>query len=224
MVHRNYAITSDMIVRMKDWVKWHKHYDTDDSPLNQRLVLVQDAIRQCLPKNPRIYTIIDICAGDGRDLMEVLDTYKYKDSIQGCLIELDPRLASEAYERTQTTKMPNNLKVIRGDASQTYAYKDTLPADLILVCGVFGNINDNDVVKTIQNLPKFCKQSTQVIWTCNRRAPDRTKVIRNVFRDNGFDETNFASTNDSTYSVGVHTFNTSTPDMGENVTMFSFIR
>ncbi|MDN5274961.1 MAG: hypothetical protein JWP06_862 [Candidatus Saccharibacteria bacterium] len=211
---------------MKDWVKWHTHYDATDSSLKQRLALVQDAIRQSLPEKPATegYTILDICAGDGRDLIEVLETYKYKDSIRGCAIELDSQLANEAKDRARIARLPDNLKIIQGDASSTNTYKDNIPADLVLVCGVFGNISDDDVIKTVQNLPKFCTQGTRVIWTRNRRAPDHTHMIRALFRDNGFDETGFLSTDDGAYGVGVHTFNTSTPDIGDDVTMFSFIR
>jgi SAM-dependent methyltransferase len=210
---------------MKDWQKWHEHYNITESPLSQRLSLVQSAIRQCLPENPvPNYTILDICAGNGRDLLDVLDTYEYKNSLRGCLIELDPRLAEEMQEHAQAANMPRSLKIIQGDASQTYAYSDSIPADLILVCGVFGNISDIDVVKTIQNLPKLCKEGTRVIWTRHRRAPDRTNIIRALFRENGFSEVVFTSTNDSAYGIGVHTFNSSAPSIGENATMFNFIK
>lgn len=209
---------------MKDWVKWHKHYDTADSSLNQRLALVQSAIRQCLPQQRNAYTILDICAGDGRDLIEVLSNYEHKDSLRGVLVELDPQLVNEMQMRAKTANIPPDLKIIQEDASQTHTYKDNIPADLILLCGVFGNISDDDVAKTIQTLPQLCKPGTRVIWTRHRRSPDRTNNIRNLFRDNGFDETDFVSTNDSAYGVGVHTFNASAPDISDDVTMFRFIK
>lgn len=209
---------------MKDWVEWHKHYDTADSSLNQRLVLVQSAIRQCLPQQRDVYTILDICAGDGRDLIEVLSNYEHKDSLRGVLVELDSQLVNEMQVRAQTANIPPSLNIIQDDASQTHTYKDSIPADLILLCGVFGNISNDDIAKTIQNLPKFCKRGTRVIWTLNRRAPDRTDEIRDLFHANGFDEANFVSTNDATYGVGVHTFTAPTPAMGDNVTMFSFLK
>jgi ubiquinone/menaquinone biosynthesis C-methylase UbiE len=214
-----------MITDMKDWLSWHKHYDTAESPLNQRLALVQNAIRECLPDEPTTpYTILDICAGDGRDLIEVLDTYEHKEFLRGCLIELDPRLAKEAQERAQVAQLPSGLKIIQGDASQTYAYKTNIPADLILICGVFGNISDDDVTSTIQSLPKFCKRGTRVIWTRNRRAPDRTTATRNLLQENGFDEIEFASTDDGSYGVGMSAFTSSPPDIGGNVTMFRFVK
>jgi ubiquinone/menaquinone biosynthesis C-methylase UbiE len=214
-----------MIADMKDWLSWHKHYDTTESPLNQRLVLVQDAIRECLPDEPTaLYTILDICAGDGRDLIEVLDTYEHKEFLRGRLIELDPRLAKEAQERAQVAQLPSGLKIIQGDASQTYAYKADIPADLILICGVFGNISDDDVARTIQSLPKFCKHGTRVIWTRNRRAPDRTAATRSLLQENGFDEIKFASTDDDSYGVGMSTFTSSPPNIGDNVTMFRFVK
>ncbi|HSW91655.1 MAG TPA: class I SAM-dependent methyltransferase [Candidatus Saccharimonadales bacterium] len=210
---------------MKDWVSWHKHYDAEESPLNQRLALVQQAIRECLPdKLTAPYTILDICAGDGRDLIEVLGAYEHKEFLRGRLIELDPRLASEAQERATVAQLPSSVKIIQGDASLTHAYKADIPADLILICGVFGNISDDDVARTIQNLPKFCKRGTRVIWTRNRRAPDRTGVIRSLLVENGFDETEFTSTDDDSYGIGVSAFTSSPPAMGDNVTMFRFVK
>jgi ubiquinone/menaquinone biosynthesis C-methylase UbiE len=214
-----------MIADMKDWLSWHKHYDAAESPLNQRLALVQQAIRECLPDGLAApYTILDICAGDGRDLIEVLGIYEHKEFLRGRLIELDPRLVSEAQERATAAQLPSSVKIIQGDASQTHAYRSDIPADLILICGVFGNISDDDVAVTIQNLSKFCKQGTRVIWTRNRRTPDRTGVTRSLLIENGFDEIEFTSTDDDSYGVGVTAFTSAPPDIGDNVIMFRFVK
>ena len=39
------------------------------------------------------------------------------------------------------------------------------PADLLLVCGVFGNISDGDIEHTIGVLPTLCSPGAWVIWT-----------------------------------------------------------
>jgi hypothetical protein len=49
----------------------------------------------------------------------------------------------------------SQIEVVTGDASLTDAYAGTVPADLVLVCGVFGNIPDDDVHCTIGALPQF---------------------------------------------------------------------
>src|SRR2546429_389313 len=56
-----------------DWSEWHRAYDEPGSNLSQRLRIVQARIREVLdaaPPGP--ITAVSICAGQGRDLLEVL--------------------------------------------------------------------------------------------------------------------------------------------------------
>jgi len=55
-----------------DWVEWHAGYDDDGSRLAHRLRIVQGLVRtalDALPAGPA--TAISMCAGQGRDLIEV---------------------------------------------------------------------------------------------------------------------------------------------------------
>jgi hypothetical protein len=83
---------------------------------------------------------------------------------------------------------------VTGDASVTDAYAGAVPVDLVLVCGVFGNIPDDDVHRTIEALPEFCARDATVIWTRHRGPPDLTPTIREWFADAGFVELGFEST------------------------------
>jgi hypothetical protein len=38
----------------------------------------------------------------------------------------------------------------------------------VLVCGVYGNIPEADVHRTIETLPQFCARNATVIWTRHR--------------------------------------------------------
>src|SRR6266511_1793903 len=61
-------------------------------------------------------------------------------------------------------------------------------------CGVFGNIPDDDVHRTIDALPQFCARDATVIWTRHRGPPDLTPTIRGWFAGTGFVELGFEST------------------------------
>ena len=55
------------------WVRWHEAYQDPGSAQFRRLVLVQSEIRQALdaaPPGP--IRVLSLCAGNGRDLLEVL--------------------------------------------------------------------------------------------------------------------------------------------------------
>src|SRR5262245_23297137 len=56
-----------------DWHEWHRAYDAPDSPLSQRLAVVQQYIRMVLDNAPPgPVRVVSMCAGEGRDLLGVL--------------------------------------------------------------------------------------------------------------------------------------------------------
>jgi len=48
------------------------------------------------------------------------------------------------------------VEVLGADAGTTSSYRAAVPADLVLVCGVFGNVTDADMMRTIDLLPTLC--------------------------------------------------------------------
>jgi hypothetical protein len=56
-----------------DWQAWHEKYDDPASSLARRLRVVQARIREALDACPpgRV-RVVSLCAGQGRDLLEVL--------------------------------------------------------------------------------------------------------------------------------------------------------
>jgi hypothetical protein len=81
-----------------------------------------------------------------------------------------------------------------------------VPADLVLACGVLGNISDRDARSTIDALPMLCASAATVIWTRHRRPPDLTPRIRSWLAEAGFDEVAFTPIAGGVASVGVHRF------------------
>ena len=79
-----------------------------------------------------------------------------------------------------------------------------VPADLVIACGVFGNISDRDVEATVRAMPSLCSQGGTVIWTRHRYAPDLTPAIRRWFAEVGFAEQAFTSPGVDSFAVGVH--------------------
>lgn len=61
------------------------------------------------------------------------------------MVELDTRNAALAEERAQAAGL-HQVDVVTADASLTDHYRGMVPADLVLVCGVFGNITDGMAV------------------------------------------------------------------------------
>ena len=206
----------------RDWVAWHEPYDDPESSLHQRLRLVQRRIRDAMDAlAPGPVRVLSMCAGQGRDLLGVLATHPRRADVQARLVELDPRNAEAA--RQSAAQFPN-VRVTTGDAASTGAYADVVPVDLALVCGVFGNIPDADIRRTIAELPHLCGPGATVIWTRHRQPPDLTPAIRSWFAEAGFTETAFEGGQDTWIGVGTHRFGGSPLPYRENLHLFQFDR
>lgn len=200
-----------------DWHEWHRAYEDPASPLAQRLVLVQQCIREALDASPpgRL-RIISMCAGQARDVAGVLDHARAAD-IRGTVVELDPDLAADARDG-----LPETIEVVVADAGLADMYEHSVPAQVVLVCGVFGNISDDDIRHTIDCLPMLCARGAHVVWTRHRRAPDATKWIRRYFAEHGFEECAFAAPDNEFVSVGMHRFTGEPQPFRPHVRLFSF--
>jgi S-DNA-T family DNA segregation ATPase FtsK/SpoIIIE len=98
-----------------------------------------------------------------------------------------------------------------------------VPADLVLACGVFGNVTDADIVRTIDALPSLCARGATVIWTRHRRPPDATVAIRAELAAAGFEEVEFAAPDGFRFAVGVHRLVVAPPPFRRDVEMFDFV-
>ena len=204
----------------KNWVDWHAAYDEPDSPLYRRLAEVQRRIRDALDEAaPGPIKVISMCAGQGRDLLGVLADHPRRADVTARLVELDPenvRLAKAAAAGLDVT-------VIAGDAGLSTGYAGAVPADIALVCGVFGNISDGDIKQTIGWLPRLCRQGATVIWTRHHEAPDLTPTVRKWFAEAGFAEIAWYTDDDSWISVGAHRFTGEPQAFEPGVRLFEFV-
>jgi hypothetical protein len=206
---------------VSEWVRWHESYE-EGGPLALRLGVVQDMIRSALDASaPGPIRVVSMCAGDGRDLLGVLEKHPRCLDVRARLVELDPELATRG--RTRAAEIGLGIEVVNGDASTTNAYAGAVPADIVLVCGVFGNITDDDVQCTIKSLPALCAPGATVIWTRGTFAPDLTPLVREWFTANGFSELAFVAIPETTAAVGAHRLAAAPQPFVPDVSLFTFL-
>lgn len=206
---------------MRDWRAWHQEYDDPSSPLSQRLQVVQAEVRRFLataPPGP--VRVLSACSGLGLDLVGALDGHPRRVEVTGRLVELDSGLAARSAALIAAAGLIG-LEVVCGDAGVTQAYQGVAPADLLLLCGVFGNISDDDVRTTVHNASRLCATGAMVVWTRHRRAPDLTAAIRGWWVEAGFEEVEFTSPGPESTSVGVCRL-TREPEPFAQMRLFSF--
>jgi hypothetical protein len=200
---------------VKNWVEWHDAYDDPTSGLTRRLAHVRRRVLAALRDAPAgEIRLISMCAGQGLDVFGALAEFSRAADVVGRLVELDPANVAAAREHAGP-----NIEVVEGDASVTSAY---YPADVVLACGVFGNVPDEDVRRTVTLLPMLCRPNATVVWTRHHEAPDLTPAIREWFGEAGFEELGFDTEPGYPYSVGTNRL-VAEPLPFQDTKMFDFI-
>jgi len=147
-------------------------------------------------------SLVSLCAGQGHDVIGVLPRHPRRDDVRAVLVEADERNAGLA-RRAAAEQGLAQVKVRQADASLVTGFADALPADVLLLCGIFGNVTDDDIKRTVQAASALCRPGATVIWTRHRRPPDLTSQVRTWFADSGFEEIAFdALETDGLMSVG----------------------
>jgi hypothetical protein len=198
---------------VRDWVAWHDGYDDPASALATRLGLVQGHLAEALTSAPAgPIRLLSLCAGQGRDVLGVLPGHARRDDVTAVLVEADGRNAAAARRLATDAGIAEAVDIREADAGLVATFADALPADVLLLCGIFGNVSDADIRRTATAAAAMCTQSGTVIWTRHRREPDLTPALRSWFTDAGFDEIAFeAATTETLTGVGVGRLRATSP-------------
>lgn len=186
---------------MRDWVEWHEGYDDPSSALARRLVVVKRCLQTALDGIGPSATILSLCSGDGRDVIEVLQDRPERVG-RAVLVELDSHIAKRA-ARAATNAGLDEVEVRNRDAGALDSFADVVPVNVLMLCGIFGNIEHASVRNVIECASKLVRAGGWVIWTRGGSAPDRRSEIRSWFVDAGFEEIAFAGAPEP-YGVGLN--------------------
>jgi len=168
------------------------------------LALVQEQLGVALDRMPAgPIRALSLCAGQGRDLIGALAGHERREDVKAHLIELDEHNVEIARRAARLAGL-EEVEVVAGDASSTDACAGAVPANLVLVCGLFGNISPADIQRTIGGLPQLCADDAMIIWTRHCGPPDLTPTIRRWFSDRAFQELTFERDTTGSFAVGTH--------------------
>ena len=188
----------------RDWAEWHRPYDDPASLLSGRLRRVQAHFKALLDRQPPgPVQVISLCAGQGRDVIGVLAGHPRRDSVRARLVELDPRNVEHA-RRAAAAAGLDAVEVLAADAGLADSCAGAVPAQIVVACGIFGNITDVDISATVAALPGLCAPGAGVIWTRHTRPPDRTPAIRSWFSAAGFAEESYEAPEATRQGIGRH--------------------
>lgn len=175
---------------MRDYERWHEAYEDPGSSLSWRLRIVQEHIIAALDRYPGPVRVLSSCAGDGRDILGVLAQRRDADRVSVTLLELHPRIAQRAREAAAAVSARVEVRTV--DAGTTDAYVGAVPADLVLMVGIFGNISDEDLQRTIAATPELCRPGSTLLWSRGCDHGDRNDLVRAGFLAAGFAELDYS--------------------------------
>lgn len=212
----------------RDWHAWHEEYADPASSLSRRLEVVRTQLRALLAAADGPVRLLSICSGDGRDTLPVLAEAGV--DVDATLVELDTELAETARQAARGLAL-DGVDVRTADAGTTDSYRDAVPADVLMACGVFGNISDDDVAVTVTRLPSLMAPGGHLIWTRGFHVPedpsgfdgDPSDYVRGLLHIVGFEEVAFVRPDDAGFRVGVHRWPGPAATFEDGVRMFTFV-
>ncbi|WP_282702916.1 class I SAM-dependent methyltransferase [Streptomyces sp. CC219B] len=202
-----------------DWHAWHDAYDAPDSCLSRRLALVQERIRTALDEAPPgPLRALSLCAGQGRDLIGALAAHPRGGDVQARLVELDERNVAAARRLAAAAGLPG-VEVVAGDAGLTDHCVGIAPADLVMLCGVLGNLTDADTERVLDHCVRLCRTGGTVVWT---RTQHYDTHVCEWLEERGFERV-WVTGPDIPYGVGAHRFTGESLPLVPGERMFTFV-
>jgi len=127
--------------------------------------------------------VISMCAGQGRDLLGGAAG----SSAARRRVGAAGRARSAQREFARRSARGLSVEVVEGDASLCAAYQGFVPADLVLVCGVFGTSRTRTSAHGGEPAPAVPDREHGDLDPAPRAA-DATPTIRQLFAEHGFRE------------------------------------
>jgi amino acid adenylation domain-containing protein len=209
-----------------DWNIWHAEYETSPA-LQARLNLVRaqiaEAVSQC-PSGP--IKIINMCSGDGRDLMLALHEHPRRNDAIAILIDNNLEIVTRGRQMAAEAHLGQQLTFIHGDASLARSYEHAGQADVLVLSGFLGHLRHDDALNFVRQLPMFCKNGGSVVWSRHLLLHDGTEQvarIRGEFRRTGFEESHFSQTAEDGFAIGRSRFTGVAAPFDAQQKLFDFV-
>lgn len=121
--------------------------------------------------------------------------------------------------------MAAHVEVRTADAGITDTYLGAVPAEVILLVGVLGNISDTDLTRTIATAPALCQPAATLLWSRARADGDNNDMVRARFAAAGFTELDYVTLDrDSWPAVGVARYDGPPMPLPTGTQLFRFLR
>jgi hypothetical protein len=151
--------------RSNHWNGWSDSAYRKQS-YQHRLLLVQQHLSECLDNAPPgIIRIVSLFAGDGRDVLGVINTHPRRSDVLATFIEQSSPAVASGFRRAAELGLASATTFLNKDATEYEAVQGITPANIILLCGVWGHVPHDDRAQLIQAVTSLCTPNGRLIWT-----------------------------------------------------------
>lgn len=210
-------------LRPSGWSGWpEKAYKRER--YQHRLQAVQEHLVECLDAAaPGPVRIISVCAGDGRDVINTVQTHRRRKDIVARLVELNDQSVALGRRRAAEAGLDRSVQFVHGDATVFATYKDLEPADIVLVCGVWGHVPSNEKAQLARAIAKLCKPGGAVIWTCGTsKGISKVREIESLLSGAWWEKSRTTYTPNAAWAIATHRYRGPAHDVPVEGQIFHF--
>jgi len=211
--------------RSSAWSRWPEEAYKQER-YQQRLLTVQEHLAECLEAVPiGSVHITSMCAGDGRDVTGVLRSHPRRKDVSARLVELDRRSVAIGVRRSIDAGLEHAVTFLNKDATAYATYKDIGPADIVLVCGVWGHVPTHERARLVRAITSLCKPGGAVIWTRGvSNGVARLHEIQSLFSRSSWVEVRLSVTSDRNWAVTTYRYCGPPRELPDSGQIFHFQR
>jgi hypothetical protein len=193
--------------RSSTWSGWpEKVYQ--QNLYQQRLASVQQHLTRCLDSVPagRV-CILSVCAGDGRDVIGVLTAHPRRRDVSARLVELDPHSVATGVQSVAAAGLQDVVTFLHADATTYATYQGLTPAEIVLLCGVWGHVPADQRRAVVDALATFCTPGGSLVWTRGiAKGVTRVQEIESLFANSAWEQVGRDITADNNWVVASYRY------------------
>jgi hypothetical protein len=190
----------------------------------RRLRVVQEHLAECLDvAPPGAVKVLSMCAGDGRDVIGVVQSHPRRNDVSAWLVELNRQSVDLGLHYTTHAGLEKSLRFVNEDATVYTTYKYIAPADIVLVCGVWGHVPPPERGGLVQAAAALTRAGGSVIWTRGvSKGMSRFDEIDSLFAEPAWEKVRVSFTADKSWAVATHRYRGPAQELPADGQIFHF--
>jgi len=194
------------------------------SGYRQRLAAVERHLREAIDRAASgKLRILSICAGDGRDVLGAVATHPRRSDVFAWLLEADYYSVESGIEQARLAGLKDSVRFLHADATVFASYLDIAPADILLLCGVWGHVPPDERQAVVNACRALARPEGAVIWTRGvKRGMWRFAEICDYFEPSDWELTRSTVTPDARWAIATHQLVASAAELPTAGRIFNF--